>query len=157
MFYVRMMDGRLEYRPVSPYMGTAWYERYGWMLYSGSLPQSRVAITGGTQGDDGITRGGTITELPEPEASGAEAAFKEIKTAFWAYVDGAAEALGKTRADFPTGLYSTELLQWCSDNGLDSSMTDNLAIKFCGISSDLTRIGYNWNDLFDEVAEGSES
>ena len=56
MFYIRQVLGRLEFRPVSPYMGTAWYERGGWMLYGGSLPQSRVTIFGGT-----------VTELPEPE------------------------------------------------------------------------------------------
>ena len=33
----------------------------------GTLPQSRVTIEGGTADADGITRGGTITELPEPE------------------------------------------------------------------------------------------
>ena len=67
MFYIRKINGNDEYRPVSPYYGTAWYEDGGWMHYSGNLPQSRVTIEGGTQGDDGITRGGTITELPEPE------------------------------------------------------------------------------------------
>lgn len=67
MFYIRKINGNDEYRPVSPYYGTAWYEERGWMLYPGSLPQSRVTVEGGTVDADGITRGGTITELPEPE------------------------------------------------------------------------------------------
>lgn len=67
MFYIRKINENDEYRPISPYYGTAWYEAGGWMLYSGNLPQSRVTIEGGTVGADNITRGGTITELPEPE------------------------------------------------------------------------------------------
>ena len=67
MRYIRKINGNDEFRPSSPYYGTAWYEERGWMLYSGNLPQSRVTIEGGTAGADGITRGGTITELPEPE------------------------------------------------------------------------------------------
>jgi len=68
MFYIRQISGNDEYRPISPYYGTAWYEQYGWMLYTGSLPQSRVTVEGGTTDADGITRGGTITELPAPPA-----------------------------------------------------------------------------------------
>lgn len=67
MFYIRKINGNDEFRPVSPYYGTVWYEQYGWMLYSGNLSQSRVTIEGGTMDADNITRGGTITELPEPE------------------------------------------------------------------------------------------
>lgn len=67
MFYIRKVNGNEEYRPVSPYMGKPWYDRGGWMLYSESLPESRVAIRGGTMDADGITRGGTIAELPEPD------------------------------------------------------------------------------------------
>ena len=66
MFYIRQINGRDECRPMSPYMGTDWYEAGGWTLYPGALPMSRVAISGGTQGEDGITRGGAITELPAP-------------------------------------------------------------------------------------------
>jgi len=65
MFYIRKINGNDEFRPVSPYYGTTWYEQRGWMLYSGNLPQSRVTIEGGTMDADNITRGGTITELPE--------------------------------------------------------------------------------------------
>lgn len=64
MFYVRQVAGVNQYRPVSPYMGTDWYEDGGWMLYTGALPQSRVTIEGGTVDAAGITRGGTIAELP---------------------------------------------------------------------------------------------
>jgi hypothetical protein len=56
MFYIRKINGNDEFRPVAPYYGTTWYEQRGWMLYSGNLPQSRVTIEGGTQGEDGITR-----------------------------------------------------------------------------------------------------
>ena len=75
-------------------------------------------------------------------------AFSKVKAAFWSYVDEVAVKLDKTRADFPTGAYSADLLAWCQENGLDYAETADLAIKFCGIASDLGRIGYNWNDLF---------
>jgi len=75
-------------------------------------------------------------------------AYAKVKAAFWAYVDEVAVKLHKTRADFPTGAYSAELLDWCQKNGLSDAETADLAIKFCGIASDLGRIEYNWNDLF---------
>ena len=62
----------------------------------------------------------------------------------------------KTRADFPTGAYSADLLVWCSENGLSEAETASLAIKFCGIASDLERIKYNWNDLFTDDRQTNE-
>ena len=86
--------------------------------------------------------------------------FFAVKTAFWSYVDEAAaaltEATGQTyaRADFPTGAYSPELLAWCEEHGMGEAETGALAMKFCGIAADLARLGRNWNELFDEVANG---
>lgn len=84
MFYIRKINGNDEFRPVSPYYGTAWYEQRGWMLYSGNLPQSRVTIEGGTMDADNITRGGTITELPEPEPTEEWVAKRPFVTAITA-------------------------------------------------------------------------
>jgi len=66
MFWIRKRNGRLEFLPVSPDKGIAWYTARGYVLYSGTLPKSRVDIEGGEMDADGITRGGTLVELPEP-------------------------------------------------------------------------------------------
>lgn len=77
-------------------------------------------------------------------------AYAGVKQTFWGYVDSVAVPLNKTRADFPIGAYSSDLLTWCQNAGLSDTETADLAIKFCGISSDLGRLGYNWNDLFKD-------
>lgn len=96
---------------------------------------------------------------PEPEPEPENPDFLAVKAAFWAYVDEAAAALttatgtNYTRADFPAGAYSPDLLEWCADHGLDEASTGALAVKFCGIAADLARLGRNWNELFDTVTD----
>ncbi len=88
--------------------------------------------------------------------------FVAVRAAFWGYVDEAAAALSEatgqtyTRADFPTGAYSPELLAWCSAHGMDEATTDALAVKFCGIAADLARLGRNWEELFDNQEGASD-
>ncbi len=96
---------------------------------------------------------------PAPEPAPEDPDFGKVKAAFWSYVDEAAAALSEvtghayTRADFPTGAYSTDLLAWCAEHGLTEAATGLLAVKFCGIAADLARLGRNWNDLFDTVTD----
>ena len=92
MFYIRKINGNDEFLPVSPYYGTVWYNRYGWMLYSGNVPQSRVTIEGGTMDADNITRGGTITELPEPEPTEEWVAKRPFVSAITALLPNEAKA-----------------------------------------------------------------
>lgn len=92
---------------------------------------------------------------PEPQPENPD--FAAVKAAFWGYVDDAAAALSEatgaayTRADFPTGAFSPELLAWCTQHGMTEEQTGALAVKFYGIAADLARLGRNWNELFDEV------
>jgi len=95
--------------------------------------------------------------IPEPPPENPD--FAAVKAAFWGYVDDAAAALSEatgaayTRADFPTGAFSPELLAWCTQHGMTEEQTGALAVKFCGIAADLARLGRNWNELFDEVQD----
>ncbi|MBP5530572.1 MAG: hypothetical protein J6Y54_00895, partial [Lentisphaeria bacterium] len=119
----------------------------------------------GTAYDDkGIVVGNLWHSNPTPEMMRAagwgwvdeEPKFAEVKAAFWELVDEAAAALSEatgqeyTRADFPTGAFSPELLAWCAQHGMSEAQTGALAVKFCGIAADLARLGRNWNELFDE-------
>lgn len=105
--------------------------------------------------DEQFTSAGWERYTPEPPPENPN--FLAVKAAFWSYVDEAAaaltEATGKeyTRADFPTGAYSPELLAWCAEHGMSEADTGALAIKFCGIAADLARLDHNWNELFDEA------
>lgn len=65
MFYVRKINGILESRPESPYMGTEWNAERGWTAYAGALLLDRLDISGGAADESGIIRGGTVVELPE--------------------------------------------------------------------------------------------
>ena len=99
-------------------------------------------------------------ELHTPEPAPEDPDFAKVKAAFWGHVDEAAAALSEatgdtyTRTDFPAGAYSSELLAWCTEHGLTEAKTGVLAVKFCGIAADLARLGHNWNELFEEAADG---
>lgn len=119
-------------------------------VFDGKLEYNgRVIHISGEPPADLMRRAG-YTEYIDPD----DIAFGKVKTDFWTYVDEAAAALTKatgktyTRADFPTGAYSSELLQWCAEHGMPEAETGALAVKFCGIFADLTRIGRSWNELF---------
>ena len=100
--------------------------------------------------------GYTWQEPAPPEPDPEDPRFTAVKAAFWGYVDDAAAALSAatgaeyTRADFPAGAYSPELLAWCADHGMSTASTGALAVKFCGIDADLRRLGKSWDDLFEE-------
>ena len=97
---------------------------------------------------------------PKPEPQPEDPDFARVKEAFWCYVDDIAtaltEATGKThsRSDFPTGAYSSELLTWCAEHGMTEAAIGAPAVKFYGIAADLARLGRNWNELFEEDADG---
>ena len=105
--------------------------------------------------DEQFRKAGWEWEEPEPVPENPD--FAAVKAAFWGYVDDAAAALSEatgaayTRADFPTGAFSPELLAWCTQHGMTEEQTGALAVKFCGIAADLARLGRNWNELFDET------
>lgn len=124
MFYIRQINGTDEYRPTSPYYGTTWYEERGWMLYSGTLPQSRVTIEGGTVDADGITRGGTITELPEPEPTEEWVAKRPFVSAITALLPD--EAKAALAADWRTQAWIAKLPD-PNVNLLDSEVSAFLA------------------------------
>lgn len=92
MFYIRQINGRDECHPMSPYMGTEWYEAGGWQLYVGDLDQSRVTIAGGVVDAACITRGGTITELPAPARTEEWVAKRPFVSAITALLSDAAKA-----------------------------------------------------------------
>ena len=98
-------------------------------------------------------------EWVEPPAPVEDTDFAAVKAAFWRYVDDAAAALSEatgteyTRADFPTGAFSAELLAWCAEHGMSEADTGALAVRFCGIAADLARLGRNWNELFEVQGE----
>lgn len=103
--------------------------------------------------DSVLRAAGFVYVAPLPPT--VDMAFAAVRAAFWGYVDEAAAALSEatgqtyTRADFPSGAYSPQLLAWCAAHGMDEAATGSLAIKFCGIAADLSRIGHNWNELFE--------
>ena len=101
-----------------------------------------------------LTAAGYSEVEPEPAAPDLE--FEKVKTAFWGYVQTVAQQLNLPLSDFPTAAYSSELLAWCSEHGLDAATTGDLAIKFCGIAADLARIGRNWNELFEQTEDNDE-
>lgn len=90
------------------------------------------------------------TPAPEPQPD----PFDQVKASFWTYIDEAAAALSEatgdtyTRADFPTGAFSADLLAWCAEHGMAEAASGALAIKLLGIVGDLARLGRNWEDLF---------
>ena len=102
-----------------------------------------------------IEAGWTWIEPPAPEPEPENPVFSAVKAAFWGYVDEAAAELSEatgdaySRADFPTGAYSPQLLAWCTEHGLSEEQTGALAVKFCGIDADLRRLGKSWDELFD--------
>lgn len=123
---------------------------------------------GKTYDNKGICIGNLWHSNPTPEMFraagwewvGEEPKFAEVKAVFWRYVDEAAAALSGatgenyTRANFPTGAFSAQLLEWCEEHGMPERAVEVLAVKFCGISADLARLGRNWNELFEEVEYG---
>lgn len=105
-----------------------------------------------------LRAGFTQCAPPAPEPEPEDPAFARVKAHFWGYVDEAAAALSEatetnySRADFPAGAYSADLLAWCAEHGMNEATTGALAVKFCGIAADLARLGRNWNELFEEDA-----
>ena len=103
-----------------------------------------------------IAAGYSEWEPPVPEPAPEDPNFAAVKTAFWSYVDEAAAALSEatgenyTRADFPAGAFSPELLAWCAGHGMTEAQTGALAVKFCAIDADLRRLGRGWEELFGE-------
>lgn len=127
-------------------------------IFNGRLVQNgRVSFTAGEPPAEVMrSLGWEEYTPPAPEPEPEDPDFAKVKAAFLGYVDEAAAALSKgtghtyTRADFPAGAYSAELLAWCAEHGLTESGIGLLAVKFCGIAADLARLGRNWDDLFEE-------
>lgn len=102
-----------------------------------------------------LLEAGYVWQNFQPSQSVISSELEKVRASFWDYVQIVAENLSLPLSDFPTSAYSAELLSWCSEHGLDADTTADLAIKFCGIAADLSRIGYRWDDLFP-APEGEE-
>ena len=135
-----------------------------WIDRNGKFFDGRLELDGkvifidlNSEPDPELMRRAGFTQCapPEAEPEPENPDFLAVKAAFWAYVDEAAAALttatgtNYSRADFPSGAYSADLLAWCAEHGMTEAATGALAVKFCGIAADLARLGRNWAELFE--------
>lgn len=132
-----------------------WRDKDGKIYTRGGIVVGNMWYSNPTR-EQFIAAGWTWEEPVPPPPAPENSKFAEVKAAFWGYVDAAAEALSEatgqtfSRADFPAGAYSTELLAWCAEHGMTEAQTGALALKFCGIDADLRRLERGWDELFDE-------
>lgn len=74
--------------------------------------------------------------------------FQEIYTEFWAQIDAAAAAVGKTRSDLPAKFNAEYMLFWAQENGMAAEQIAAYAQSFSVISINLLQNGRNWDELF---------
>ncbi|MBQ9501779.1 MAG: hypothetical protein IJU70_06460 [Lentisphaeria bacterium] len=74
--------------------------------------------------------------------------FTAIRTRFWALIDEACAAVGKTRADLPESFNAEEMLAFAVENGMAADAVADYTAKFSIISLNLLQNGRNWDELF---------
>ena len=82
------------------------------------------------------------------EPNHAEERFNAIKADFWATIDSACTAVGKTREDLPSYFTAEAMLDFAADNGMSASNISKFAQKFITLSLDLVHNDRNWSELF---------
>ncbi len=74
--------------------------------------------------------------------------FNEIRTRFWALIDEACAAVGKTREDLPDSFNAEEMLAFAAENGMSAEQIADYTAKFSILSLNLLQNGRNWDELF---------
>lgn len=87
-----------------------------------------------------------------PKAAGAVNAlaerFEAIKADFWATVDAACAAVGKTRADLPASFNGEQMIAWAAAAGMDAATIAQYTSHFAMVSLNLLQNNRNWDELF---------
>ena len=87
-----------------------------------------------------------------PKAAGAVNAlaerFEAIKADFWATVDAACAAVGKTRADLPASFNGEQMIAWAAAAGMDAATIAGYTSHFAMTSLNLLQNNRNWDELF---------
>lgn len=85
---------------------------------------------------------GAVNELAER--------FEAIKSDFWATVDAACAAVGKTRADLPASFNGEQMIAWAAAAGMDAATIAGYTSHFAMTSLNLLQNNRNWDELFGE-------
>ena len=87
-----------------------------------------------------------------PKSAGAvnelAARFDAIKADFWATVDAACAAVGKTRADLPASFNGEQMIAWAAAQGMDTATIAQYTSHFAMTSLNLLQNNRNWDELF---------
>ena len=77
-----------------------------------------------------------------------ELRWQAVKASFWALVDEACEAVGKTRADLPEYFNDADMIEFATKNGMSAADIAAYSLKFALVSLDLPANNRNWKELF---------
>lgn len=71
-----------------------------------------------------------------------------VKAAFWATVDEACAAVGKTREDLPDYFNDTQMIEFAIQNGMSASDIASYSLKFALHNLDAGSNKRNWSEFF---------
>jgi len=71
-----------------------------------------------------------------------------VKAAFWATVDEACAAVGKTREDLPAYFNDTQMVEFAVQNGMSASDIASYSLKFALHNLDAGSNKRNWSEFF---------
>ena len=74
--------------------------------------------------------------------------WEAVKANFWALVDEACAAVGKTRQDLPDYFNDADMIAFAQENGMSASDIAAYSLKFALVSLDLPANNRNWKELF---------
>lgn len=77
-----------------------------------------------------------------------ELRWEAVKANFWALVDEACAAVGKTRSDLPDYFNDADMIAFAQENGMSAADIAAYSLKFALVSLDLPANNRNWKELF---------
>ena len=90
----------------------------------------------------------TVFPKHEGEINQAVARFEEIKSAFWAVIDGVLASVGKTRSDLPAYFNDTYMSEWAIQNEVPEDVIKSAEESLVRVSCNLNANHRNWTELF---------
>jgi len=77
-----------------------------------------------------------------------ELRWQAVKANFWALVDEACAAVGKTRADLPDYFNDTYMIEFAQENGMSAADIASYSLRFALVSTNLPANNRNWKEFF---------